>query len=418
MPWSDRIREGAYTSPEGTRFTFLYENVRRTVDKKTTAFEFPDADGTYIQDLGRSGRRYPLRLFFWGNNYDLEINVFESLLLERGIGKLEHPVYGVVNVVPFGTITRRDDLVTAANQGILEVVFWETIDLVYPTSQTDAASEVSSALAEYNAAMAAEFEEGLSLISKVQEISFASKISGLVNSVKDGLQAIADIQANVKKQFDAIVDSIESSIDILVGAPLTLAFQLTQMIQAPGRALASIEARLEAYSNLANSLITGPSATIGEGGGEEPAIGNNNELRTNDLFAATYVSGSVVSTINNQFFSKNEALEAAENVLEQLAAVVEWRDENYQTLGIVDTGGAYQQLQEAVAIAAGFLVEISFTLKEERRLILTKNRTIIDLVAELYGKIDTELDFFISSNNLSGSEILELPAGKEIVYYI
>jgi len=49
---------------------------------------------------------------------------------------------------------------------------------------------------------------------------------------------------------------------------------------------------------------------------------------------------------------------------------------------------------------------------------LSRDRTIIDLVGELYGNIDDELDFFINSNNLSGNEILELPKGKEIVYYV
>ena len=70
MAWNDRIREAAYTSPGGDRITFAYENVRKTVDKKTTGFEFPDANGTFVQDLGHTGRRYPLRVFFWGDDYD------------------------------------------------------------------------------------------------------------------------------------------------------------------------------------------------------------------------------------------------------------------------------------------------------------------------------------------------------------
>ena len=49
---------------------------------------------------------------------------------------------------------------------------------------------------------------------------------------------------------------------------------------------------------------------------------------------------------------------------------------------------------------------------------LGHNRTIIDLVAELYGSVDDQLDFLISSNDLTGDEILELPKGREIVYYI
>ena len=109
---------------KGDRFVFDFENVNLSVDKKTTAFNFPDVDGTYVQDLGHTGLRYPLRVFFWGDNYDDISNAFLNSLLEKGIGKLEHPLYGVKDVVPFGSITRRDDLKTAANQAVFEVTFF------------------------------------------------------------------------------------------------------------------------------------------------------------------------------------------------------------------------------------------------------------------------------------------------------
>tara|TARA_R110000744_G_scaffold333450_1_gene438841 strand:+ start:2656 stop:3882 length:1227 start_codon:yes stop_codon:yes gene_type:complete len=408
MAWNDRIREAAYTSPSGERLTFGYENVSKKIDKKTTGFEFPDADGTFVQDLGHSGRKYPLRVFFWGSDYDQEADAFEAALLERGTGKLEHPIYGTVNVVPFGTITRRDDLKTGANQAVLEITLWETIGLIYPAAQTDPASAVLTAVDEYNDAAAAEFEEVTSLDSAVDAATFKNGYQALLDEAKSGLQAIADAQADVQKQFDAISDSINQGIDILIAQPLTLAFQTAAMLQAPARALTNIRARLDAYKNLANSIISGDDAVAS----------NSNEFHTRDLYASTYVTGSVVSVVNNQFTTKTEALEAAEVILTQLDDVVNWRDDNFRALGEVDTGGAYQQLQEAVALTAGFLVEISFTLKQERRVVLTRNRTIIDLVAEFYGSVDDQLDFFINSNDLSGSEILEVPKGREIVYYL
>ena len=229
MAWNDRIREAAYTSPGGDRITFAYENVRKTVDKKTTGFEFPDANGTFVQDLGHTGRRYPLRVFFWGDDYDQEADQFEAALLERGTGRLEHPIYGTVDVVPFGTITRRDDLKTAANQAVVEVTFWETIGLIYPAAQTDPASAVLSAVDEYNDAAAAEFEEVTSLDSAVEQASFKNSYEALLDSARSGLQTVADAQENVQKQFDAIYDSINESIDVLIAQPLTLAFQTTQL---------------------------------------------------------------------------------------------------------------------------------------------------------------------------------------------
>lgn len=412
MSWQDRLRDAVYVSPSGERIDFNYEDVRQTVDKKTTGFEFPDSDGTYVQDLGHSGRRYPLRIFFWGDDYDIEAALFEAALLERGVGTLEHPIYGVINVVPFGTITRNDALKTAANQAVFTVTFWETIDIIYPSGQIDPASEVLTAVDEYNDAVSAEFEEITDLDSAIEQTSFKNSYQSLLDGARSGLQVVADAQSDVQQQFDAIADSINEGIDILVGQPLALAFQTTLLLQSPARALTSIAARLTAYGDLASSIFSGPTASPGND------ARNSNEFHTDDLYASTYVTGSIVSVVNNQFTTKTEALEAAEIVLAQFEAVTEWRDNNFESLAEIDTGGSYQQLQEAVALTAGFLVQISFTLKQEHRVVLDRNRTIIDLVAEKYGSVDDQLDFFINSNDLSGSEILELPKGREIVYYI
>jgi len=427
MPWQDRLKEAKYTAPSGEFIIFNYENVSKSFDKKTTAFNFPDADGTYIQDTGHTGDRHPMRLFFWGDDHDLEAEFFITLLKERGQGLLEHPLYGIIDVVPFGTITRRDDLKTAANQTIFEVAFWETIGIVYPVSQNDPGSNVLFAVDEFNIAEAFEFADLTDLDSAVEQSSFLNSYNALLDNVESGLQVIADVQEDVEQQFNAIVDSVNRGIDVLISQPLTLASQTMQLIQAPARALTNISARLDGYKNLADDIFGGDDAIATPGNDSR----NANEFHTKNLFAATYVAASIVSVVNNKFVTKTEALEAAEAIINQFNDVVAWRDDNYESLSVptvttdvfqsikqIDTGSAYQRLQEAVAITAGFLVEISFTLKQESIIILDRPRTIVDLVAELYGTVDDELDFFITSNNLSGSEILELPKGREIVYYI
>ena len=105
MTWQDRIGEAAYTSPGGTRLLFGYADVSSEIDKRTAAFEFAGVDGAYIQDNGAGERRYPLSCIFSGPDCDADAAAFEALLLERGTGVLEHPVYGRKDVVPFGTIT-------------------------------------------------------------------------------------------------------------------------------------------------------------------------------------------------------------------------------------------------------------------------------------------------------------------------
>jgi hypothetical protein len=412
MPWTDRLIEAAYTSPSGTRRPFSYEDVTVTIEKKTTAFEFPDADGTYIQDQGVSGRRIPLQCILYGTDYDQAANEFMDLLSERGVGRLEHPVYGVRDVVPFGPIKRSDRLKSGSNQAVITVTFWETIGVVYPTTQGDPASQVITAVDEYNVSASEAFDAQTSLESTVEKASLKGSYQLLLDSVAGGLESIAKTQEDVESQFNAVKDSINNSIDVLIGEPLTLAFQSVILMQAPSRAQTSITARLDAYENLLD-IITDQAAA-------DPGLNSeaSNKFHSDDLFSSTYITGSVLSVVNNLFITKSEALSAADAILTQLDELIVWREANFASLGEIDTGEAYQQLSEAVSLAAGFLVEISFSLKQERILVLDRNRTLIDLVAELYGATDSEYDFFINSNNLSGSEILELQAGREILYYV
>jgi len=406
MPWQDRIKEGSYTSPSGVFSSFLFENLTKAVTKKTTAFNFPDFDGTFVQDLGNTGRRYPMRLIFSGSDYDEEMDVFEELLLEKGIGVLDHPFYGRIDVVPFGQVTRRDDLKDAGNQGILEVTFWETVDLVFPFKQTDPEAEIELSISNYNLAQSEDFEELLDVDKVVDKNTFKSQYLATVNQVKAGLKVVSDTQAEVQQVVDEVFDSINLGIDTLIGAPLTLAFQTSILLQTPARALTLISDKLSAYGSLFDSL-TGTDQTT------------KNGYANINLSASGAVTGSVISAISGDFSTRPDALVAAESILKQLDDLVAWQDKALVSLGIIDTGGSYQKLKDAVTLTAGFLVQISFSLKQERRMILTRNRTVIDLTVELYGSLEGDnLDRFISTNNLTGDEIIELPKGFNAVYFV
>jgi len=343
MAWNDRLREAAYTSPGGTRIAFDYEAVSRSVEKTGSAFSFPGVDGNYIQVLGRSGRRYPLRVIFWGDDHDLQSEAFESLLLESGTGNLEHPVYGQLDVVPFGEISRRDDLKTAANQSVIEVTFWETLPLLYPTAQASPASVVIGAVDEFNSAIATEYAdavEGLSVSeTAVLKGDYQRLLDGLASSVS-GLLVPAG--GAVATQFNSIFDSINSTIDTVIKEPLTLAFQTGILIQSPARGVAAIQDRLDAYGNLARSIVDSDSDAR-----------DFSQFRVQDLYASSYVTGQILSVVNTTFETKPQALAAAEAIYSVFEDVQDWRDSEFEKLAEIDTGASFQKLQESVAVAVG-----------------------------------------------------------------
>lgn len=410
MPWQDRLKEAAYTSPSGTRIKFYYEDLQKKFSKKTTAFDFNGAAFTHVQDNGSTGNRYPIRVIFWGNDCDLEADTFETLLRETGVGKLEHPMDGTKNVIPFGEITRNDRLKTEANQVTIELELWQTSLEVYPSQQSSPAHDVTIAVDAFNTAAAEQFSTATPLNSTVEAIRYKTSFLAVLNSAHSTLND--PLLVGSLTETNNIYTSILQDIDNLLGTPLTLLSQTIKFYQSAVGEVEDINSVLQIFDALFNDNLSFTAAPPGYGNTQ------NNEFVVRDFSAMSVLSTMVLAVVNTKFKTKAEALETAYALLLRFDSLNAWRETNMATLEVVDTGEAYQGLQSALATAAGYLVYISFTLAQERRIFLDRARTIIDLVAELYGAVDENLDFFIQSNNLNGDEILELPYGREVVYYV
>ena len=440
--WQDRVKEAAYKSPTGTRIKFLYEDVSREVTLRGTAFEFPGVDEAYIQRTGNGPRRYPLRCYFSGSQCDLEATAFEAALLEPGTGLLEHPVYGQIKVVPFGDIGRRDDLKTAANQVCVEVTFWTTLGAIYPTNDAHPQSEVLAAIAGFNVAAAQAFANSTSLTTAANKAATKATIRSMLKQVGGAFDDASSGVSAVRGVVKDAVDTINLGMDVLIGKPLLLAQQISNLIQSPARAVAGLESRLDGYGRLFDSIFGTSAANPAERIDATSSLLSRrnrvaNDFHSADLFSLNCVAGSVVAVSAQPldedgrivrdpiFTTKPQAIAAASQILDLLDEVIEWRDGAFDALSTlpavgvdqIDTGAAYQAIKQAAALAAGMLVQTSFVLVPERSITLDRARTLLDVAAELYGAVDSRLDFLINTNNLTGSEILELPRGKKILYY-
>jgi len=421
--WEERLRDAEYESPSKTPFAFEYVEFSRSFEARGTAFEFANVDNAYVQRKGIGARKYPWLCFFSGPDHDKVATAFENALAEAGVGTLTHPMYGKIpNVVPFGPITRRNDLVNEANQSVVEVTFWTTLVKIYPTDARDPQTEIEAAVAGFNVAAAQQFKDGIDIATKARKVSTAATVVSALRDVSATLRAVSDATSGVRRSFDDVYRTINSSIDVLIGQPLLLAQQLSNLIQAPANAAAGIQTKLERYGDFAQRTFGSKAGTPGttpNAATESALIKRSNDFRVAHLLGLTAVSGSVLSLIDNEFATKPEALKAADDMIAQFDDAVAWSDDGFVALDELDTGESYQALLDAVALCAGFLIQVSFQLVPERQIVLDRNRTIIDLAAELYGNVqDDTLNLIIDSNGLTGSEILELPRGRRIKYYV
>jgi prophage DNA circulation protein len=431
MSWQDRITEAIYTSPSGQEFVGTFEDVSKTLSKKSTPFDFPDVPGTYVQDLGPRGRRYPLKWIFWGDDYDIEAERFDNALEEKGAGQLLHPLYpGILNVVPIGDITRVDALKTAGNQAVYNIEFWETIEIVFPISELSAKNSINFEIDAFSISAAESFSDSLSAIK-------SSEIAGLIESAQAGLRKVKRVMAKIaatteaiNRQFTDAVDIIENSIDTLVGTPTLLAAQMIQLTRLPSQAAASIGAKLDSYATLIASFTEGPDNQFSPSAVDSQP---GNAFSVSDMLASASVISSIESTISDDaiFNTRAATIEAIEALTANFDNYIAWSDINRDALSadlslnrepgtndLIDTGEHYQNLQNALGIASGRLTEIVFTALQERSVVLDRARSIYDFAAEFYGEIDPKIDFIIESNKLTGAEILELPKDRKMLYYV
>lgn len=81
----------------------------------------------------------------------------------------------------------------------------------------------------------------------------------------------------------------------------------------------------------------------------------------------------------------------------------------------------YTSIVNLYTIAMQLLLSQFYNLKTEKRITLKTPRSPIEITVTEYGSLgidDFYYNLFLTSNNLTGSEILLLPAGKEVVIYV
>jgi prophage DNA circulation protein len=439
MNWKDRKTVAAYTSPSGIRAEFKYEDVRAQINKRDSIREVPDFDGALVQNFGIGVSSYPLLCIFWGDNHDIESTDFLNLLAEPGFGILEHPIYGrFENIVPFGPIGRLDALKTAANQTSFEVNFVQSAAFQFPGSSISAGDQIEFDLDDFYVSQASAFEDGIRITKASEKISMIDSVKSKLGNVRRFMARIAATVQEIENEFNSAISLIENNINTLVGTPLALANQIIDLVKLPARASSQISATLDAYKNLLESSISDANGLFSPG--VDNTVNNqffNSELFSNAAFAsmleASKVTADATQEISGQsledfisvaaeetpaFTTKDDILNTIEVLDGEASTLNTWNEANRAALDLLDTGEAYTDLKRAWAGVSGFLIEISFSARQERFIILTEPRNFIELCAELYGILDNAFDFIILTNDLTGDEIFELPRGRLLRYYV
>ena len=448
MAWNEEITEAAYNSPSGKRQTFIFESVSRETDLKTAAYTFPEMDGQEIQSLGVGGRRFPCVCIFTGEDCLKQADAFEELLKERGNGILEHPIYGRVDVVPTGTIKRSDDLVSKLNESTIEITFAETIVLKnFPDSSILGADQINAALGSFDDAAADEFSgliEGKSITDKLQLNSIADTqkksifkdFSSFVDSIGDAADGIRQKMNDTK----AAINQLTKGADTLVNNSASFARAILQLARFPSKVAVSAMQKVTGYMTTITSIVNnakkdpvGINAIKNQFAVTNVAwAGMVAALSSGVSLTAEKQKGASVPTVggndgssgggqvaNGAMKSRAEVMEAVAQIESAFVAYKQYCDKIVATDSFVDCSDTYENLLNVVVLSEKLLIENSFSLPSVKIIKLDRDRQVVELLCQLYGEDGfNRMDEFINDNALTADEIVCLPMGREVKYYV
>lgn len=421
MTWQDRTGGSIQlTSPTGSVFTALWSRNDRELAKKLGIFEIPRTPGATIQDLDVGADRYPITIFFEGPDHDVEAERFFQACKERGVWAVVHPTKGRLTL-QLVSVTERIDPTGNGNITSFPTVWIEPTIAAGSVSTSQLASDVGASISGLNTSAAGQFGDIVKQIKPVDSAAIENTVKKVVTAVNNSLGGIFQASSEINAQVLSIQRGINSTITETVIDTLSLAGQVITLIQLPALVTTNASARVSAYADLIAYTIgidsSGPTTQEGI-----------NITAVKELSLMASVGALAETSISSDLLIRSESIGLIESISGLFADVTDALDvdqdlytDNPIDIQYFSQSESFSDALEAVTDSARFLLEKTFDLAIEKRIMLTRDSAPIAVTINEYGSLgdnDSNFDLFISSNGLKGNEILLLNAGLEVVVYV
>lgn len=405
MSWEEQIQNSMeITTGDGKVYKPLHVGVVKEIEYNIAEFEFPDVVGTRVERGTPKGTRHELEIIFQGADNIDQAREFEFSNIDKREWTINHPIHGILKVQPIRLKFDYNGLNTCRITG--QVV--ETIIDDFPKTSLDPVNESNSKLNAASDNYVAAFEN-VSLESSDVDI-----LSGNVDSTYAAAadQIPSGDQAN---EYFNLFKAANSSLNDALSEPVEAISAVKGYLLYPSLLTLSVKTKLNllrAQFNLINPTSSSPNESL---------IYENN--------AGIIIQAMIYSAVNADASIDYQNAPDVFEVLDQLNLNYTEYIENLN-LNQTDTGSetesylpdpvSVSSLQSAFNYAVSQLFNIALRSRQQRSVILNYDTNIIELAHRFYGLLpdDSTIDEIIETNMLSMDELIQVPANKEIIYFV
>jgi hypothetical protein len=397
MNWIERINnlELTITTGDGKVYKPLYKNASQSVAYNVENYEFIGQKGTYVEKEEQKGARFPIELYFQGLDH-LDISkAFRESAADKREWIVEHPKYDRIVCKPSGL--NFDD----TKEGVTKIngTLWETLSTQEPQEQTNPEKEIELlkisidelTLDDFVASVGTPESATISSATDSNSI-FSNNYTNLPNT-NEQTERLKDLVRQANADAQNIISTpdrwIRSAID-LINFPSDVALSVAGSINSLKTAAEQLKARL---------------------------LGENKTADNEDLFYSQsnlLLSAGLSTASQGDYFKASDVLDS----VDALNSLTLFINEAYEEEGIEQDSEIANSVDYMVNYTISELFNIAFEAKQERSLILEKDSNPVVLAHRFYGISDESLERFISENNITSNELLEVKKGRTLVWYV
>ena len=417
MSWRDRVRGSIrLISPDSKTFDAKWVGDSRSAEKKLGIFTYPKTNGTVIQDLGLNGTRYPFRLFFDGEDNDLEATRFFEAFNERGTWAVDHPTKGRSALQPV-SVTERIQPIESGSVTVFETQWIEPVSDEVALSDAQLAAIVDNLSDELEDTALDQLEDTAAQATTEEINALVSETEKTLSLYDETIGPLVAASGELAAQAAAIRRGIADTLSLTPLDLTVLGGQIQSIMRLPAQITGDILQTIQPIGDFIDALSALPDEVA-----DQTYI---NTLAIREVFLTSANSAiAVVSVQPDGVTSRTQALEAVDFAGAALQTITDGLDvaqEQFETFRLdqqyFSQSASFTQSVRITAQATRQLLGAAFDLAVEKRFTLSRERAPIEITITEYGTID-KLDEFIATNQLKSDDILLLPAGREVVVYV
>jgi len=406
MSWVDRVQSGlVITTGDGRAYEPKWMKTSYVRDYNVTEYNFPETDGTLVKRTTALGTKYSIEIFFEGDENIEQAEQFRTSCDDRRPWTIEHPEYGNILVQPsslsFDTSTYNSTRVTGT---VTETIADEGLQI------TEVPLDL---ITGFNLAV---FEISAEALSAEQSPSPARMNANNQAYYDSGKLSVSNLIES--QRYFAAFSAANGAIANVTAKPLQAAISLQRVIEAPAQFSLSVRARIDILQNQLRLLILSVNSIS--------SVFDKKLIETNGAVIISSMSLAAATPLSNQDYGNADTvfqiIEILLNAnLDYLNVIDQMQTDNGgDTDSYVADFGLSIQVNDVLNYTISSLFTIALSAQQLRTFTITSDTSLILLAHKFYGltEDDSTIDEFISQNSLGLNDMLVLPAGKIVKYYV